>query len=222
MTKIVAETKTNSSQKPKSLGVDNTDLEKFNGALKNNTKTKGAKTNANNNASSQIHVFYAIDHKEKNLNESFLNSLVDTPDKIVESANKAGKTITVDTTATKAEIIAAYENPNTERIVIVAHGAESHPLMADVNRDNIEPGDFDSSKKSPNLNKMDILSCHQHQHEQAWEAGLNVDVDPHDDAGYSWFWEMNHELNDEIPKSIHAPEEPEKKDFFFDEFESDK
>lgn len=218
MTKITADTKTNSSHHPKSSGVDNTDLEKFNGALKNSAQAKGAQTNANNNSSPQIHVFYAIDHKEKDFNESLLNLFVDFPDNIVESANKAGKTISVDTTATKAEILSAYENPNTERIIIVAHGAESQALMADVNRDGIEPSDFDLTKKSPNLDKMDILSCHQFQHEQAWEAGLNVDIDPHDDAGYAWFWEINHAINDEIPKSIH---EPEVNDVVYDDMDSE-
>ena len=122
--------------------------------------------------------------------------LVNNPKGIVEAAKKGNKSYKVDMSATKSEIIAAYEASDTERIVIVAHGADGQPYIADINNIGIRPGDFDINKMGPNLTDIDMLSCHQFKYERDWEKALGVNVDPHDNEGYMWFNEMNQALKD--------------------------
>jgi RHS repeat-associated protein len=149
-----------------------------------------------------IVILYATDVKDKSINDWFLNKLIAPPYKIVEAAKKAGKTVKVDKTAKKSEILDAYSASDTERMIIIAHGVKQFPYFVDCEGKGLEPNDFSSKTKGLKLTEIDLLSCHQYEHEKAWEKGTKANINTHDNSGYLWWWEIKKALKKTIPKSV--------------------
>ncbi len=157
-------------------------------------------------------VMFSLNTEDKNFNDFFYNILVDQSAKeISQTAKESGKTVRIDRDATEAEIIDAYEDSDTERLIIVAHGSKNGADINDIDKVSITPGDFGSKTPGSDLKDVDIDSCYQDTFEGSWRDKIDataqgkvigkVNVNTYNPKNEAIHWnQTNHVLRETIPE----------------------